>query len=88
MGAVHKSAASNAWSGWRRWLPGPVTGLLACALALSVIAALALALNLSRQRESFAWVEHTNDVIRTIGSLERAFLDAEIGRAWLFTNWR
>ena len=87
MGAVWKSAASATWSGWRRWLPGPVTGSLTFALALSVIAALALALNLSRQRESFAWIEHTNDVIRTIGSLERALLEAESGeRGYLLTG--
>ena len=80
-------AASNAWSDKGRWLPGPVTGLLAVALALTVIAALALGFNLGRMRESFAWVKHTNEVIRTIGSLERALLEGESGeRGYLLTG--
>ena len=54
-----------------------VSALVAAAIILAVIAAFALAFNLSRLRESFGWVEHTNEVLRNISSSERALLEAE-----------
>ena len=52
-----------------------------------VLAAIALAVNLSRQRESLGWVEHTNEVLRTVSALERRILEAESGeRGYLLTG--
>jgi two-component system sensor kinase FixL len=51
--------------------------LLAVALGLFVIAAVALSFNLARLKASFAWVEHTNEVLRNIAATERALLEAE-----------
>ena len=69
--------------------PGPVSGALAVAVGLFVAAAIALAINLSRQRESFRWVEHTNGVLRNISALEKVVLEAESGeRGYLLTGER
>jgi hypothetical protein len=60
-----ESAPGTIWP--RRWkltLPGPVSGTLAIALGMFVVAAVALTVNLTRQRDSFGWVEHTNEVLR------------------------
>ena len=51
--------------------------LMAAALTLAVLAALTLSVNLSRLRESFTWVQHTNQVLREISAVERALLEAE-----------
>jgi PAS domain S-box-containing protein len=68
-------------------LPGRVSGFLAIALGLFVGAAVALNVNLSRLRDSFAWVEHTNEVLRNISASERALLEAESGeRGYLLTG--
>jgi two-component system, LuxR family, sensor kinase FixL len=81
------SAGANWLAGWRQILPGPVPGLLAIALGLSIIAAVALSFNLARLRESFAWVEHTNEILRNIAAAERALLEAESGeRGYLLTG--
>jgi two-component system, LuxR family, sensor kinase FixL len=68
-------------------LPGRVSVLVAIALALFVGAAVALNVNLSGLRDSFAWVEHTNEVLRGISACERALLEAESGeRGYLLTG--
>jgi CHASE3 domain sensor protein len=52
-----------------------------------VVAAVALSVNLTRQRDSFGWVEHTNEVLRTVSALERRILEAESGeRGYLLTG--
>ena len=69
------------------FLPGLASGTLALAAGMFVLAAIALAVNLSRQRESFRWVEHTNEVLRTVSALERRILEAESGeRGYLLTG--
>lgn len=61
--------------------------LLSAAVALIVLTALALGLNLVRLKESFSWVEHTNEVLRTIGAVERVLLEAESGeRGFVLTG--
>jgi hypothetical protein len=55
---------------------------MAIALGLFVATAMALNLNLSRLRDSFAWVEHTNELLRNISVSERALLEAKSGGAW------
>jgi C4-dicarboxylate-specific signal transduction histidine kinase len=54
-----------------------VPALLSTAVALISLAAIASGFNLVRMKESFGWVEHTNEVLRTIGGVERALLQAE-----------
>jgi two-component system, LuxR family, sensor kinase FixL len=72
---------------WKSMLPGRVSAFVAITLALFVGAAVALNLNLSRLRDSFAWVEHTNEVLRDISACERALLEAESGeRGYLLTG--
>lgn len=72
---------------WRRMFPGRVSGLLAVSLALFVVAAVALAYNLTRVKESFDWVEHTNEVLRYLSQLERTMLEAESAeRGYLLTG--
>ncbi len=68
-------------------LPGRVSGLLALALGLFIVAAIALSFNLARLRESFAFVEHTNEVLRNIAAAERALLKLSLGeRGYLLTG--
>jgi two-component system, LuxR family, sensor kinase FixL len=68
-------------------LPGRVSGFVAIALGLFVGAAAALNFNLSRPSDSFAWVEHTNEVLRNVSASERALLEAESGeRGYLLTG--
>ena len=72
---------------WKLARPGAVSGMLAIAVGLFVAAAIALAVNFSRQRESFGWVEHTNEVLRNISALEKGVLEAESGeRGYLLTG--
>ena len=67
--------------------PGPVSGTLAIAVGLFVAAAVALAVNFSRQSESFGWVEHTNEVLRNISVLKKGVLETEAGeRGYLLTG--
>ena len=84
-----ESASGTIWP--RRWkliLPGPVFGTLAIALGMFGVAAVALTVNLlTRQRDSFGWVEHTNEVLRNISSVETRILEAESGeRGFLLTG--
>ena len=52
-----------------------------------IAAAIALAVNLNRQRESFEWVDHTNDVLRYTSALEKEVLEAESAeRGYLLTG--
>ena len=77
-----------------RWAPSwkatpsrLVAGLLAAAIGLFIVAAVALAFNLTRLKSSFSFVEHTNEVLRNISSSERALLEAESGeRGYLLTG--
>jgi two-component system sensor kinase FixL len=72
---------------WKLVLPGPVSITLAIAVGMFVIAAVALSVNLTRQRDSFGWIEHTNGVLRTVSALERRILEAESGeRGYLLTG--
>ena len=72
---------------WKLRLLRPVSSTLAVAVAMFVVAAIALAVNLNWQRESFDWVEHTNAVLRTVSALERRILEAESGeRGYLLTG--
>jgi two-component system sensor kinase FixL len=68
-------------------LPGAVSGTFAIALGLFVFAAVALGVNLVRQRDSYDWVQHTNEVLRNISAVEKAILEAESGeRGYLLTG--
>jgi two-component system sensor kinase FixL len=70
-------------------LPGRASVTLAIALGLFVVAAIALAVNLALQGDSFGWVEHTNEVLRTVSAIERNILEAESGeRGYLLTGER
>ena len=72
---------------WRMALPGREFALIAVALALAVLAAIALSLNLSRLKDGFTWVQHTNEVLREISAVERALLEAESSeRGYLLTG--
>ena len=73
-------------SRWGLVRPGPVSGALVVAVGMFIAAAIALAVNLNRQRESFEWVDHTNDVLRYTSALEKEVLEAEISRARLFAD--
>jgi two-component system sensor kinase FixL len=77
----------GATNGWKWPLPGRVPLLLGISLSLLVAAAIALTVNITRLRDSFAWVEHTNEVLRQIADIERALLTAESGeRGYLLTG--
>lgn len=74
---------------WRLNLPGWAPALIAISVGLIAFAALALSFNIARLRESFTWVEHTNEVLRDIAGAERALLEAESGeRGFLLTGDR
>jgi len=83
-----ESAPGTIWPRWwKLTLPGPVSGTLAIALGMFVVAAVALTVNLTRQRDSFGWVEHTNEVLRNIYAVETRILEAESGeRGFLLTG--
>lgn len=60
--------------------------LLGISLSLCIAAAIALAINITRLRDSFAWVDHTNEVLLQIAAVERTLLTAESGeRGYLLT---
>jgi two-component system sensor kinase FixL len=87
MGARKNAAFTIPLQGWKLMVSWRVPGLLAIALGLFVVAAIALSLNLTRLRDSFAWVEHTNEVLRNVAAAQRALLEAESGeRGYLLTG--
>ena len=61
----------------KRKLPFKVLLLVVIALVLSLALAAALSLNLSRMRECFDRVRHTNEVLRQLSVAERRLLEAE-----------
>jgi CHASE3 domain/Histidine kinase-, DNA gyrase B-, and HSP90-like ATPase len=64
-----------------------VPGLLSVALALFLVAGIVLTFNLNRLQDSFAWVAHTNEVLRSVSAVEWALLQAESGeRGYLLTG--
>lgn len=61
--------------------------LLGATLLLFIVIAGALFLNLMRLRDSFSWVQHTNDVLLAISGIQRAVLEAETSeRGYLLTG--
>lgn len=73
----------------KRRLPVKVLVLIIVALGLSLALAVALSFNLTRMRESFAWVRHTNEVLRVLSEAERQLLEAESAeRGYLLTGER
>jgi two-component system, LuxR family, sensor kinase FixL len=81
-------ASGTIWpTRWKVILPGAVSGTFAIALGLFLVAAVALGVNLVRQRGSYGWVQHTNEVLRDISAVEKAILEAESGeRGYLLTG--
>ena len=72
---------------WKATPSRLVARLLAAAIGRFIVAAVALAFNLTRLKSSFSFVEHTNEVLRNISSSERALLEAESGeRGYLLTG--
>ena len=71
----------------KRKLPFKVLLLVAIALVLSLALGAALSFNLSRMRESFGGVRHTNEVLRQLSLAERRLLEAESAeRGYLLTG--
>ena len=60
-----------------RIVPGPASFALFIAMGMFFAGSIALIINLTRQRDAYGWVQHTNDVLRTIAAVERRFLEAE-----------
>ncbi|MFO1158606.1 MAG: PAS domain S-box protein [Reyranellaceae bacterium] len=57
------------------------------AVALLTAGAIALIVNMSRQGGAYGWIQHTNDVLRTVAAVERRVLEAESGeRGYLLTG--
>jgi C4-dicarboxylate-specific signal transduction histidine kinase len=66
---------------------GLAPGLLAATLLLFIVITGALVNNLVRVRESFSWVQHTNDVIAAVAGIQQAVLEAEsTERGFLLTG--
>ena len=87
MGIRNMAAVPIQLTRWKLMLPGRVSATLAIALGLFVVAAIAMGLNLVRLRQSFVWVEHTNEVLRNFAAVERSLLEAESGeRGYLLTG--
>ena len=87
MGIRNMAAVPIQLTRWKLMLPGRVSATLAIALGLFVVAAIAMGLNLVRLRQSFVWVEHTNEVLRNFAVVERSLLEAESGeRGYLLTG--
>ena len=73
---------------WKLTLPGRASGTLAIALGMFVVAAIGIEPSTSLgKRDSFGWVEHTNEVLRNISAIESNILEAESGeRGFLLTG--
>jgi CHASE3 domain sensor protein len=61
----------------KRKLPLKVLILAIVTLTLPLVLAAVLSFNLIRMGESFAWVRHTNEVLRQLSAAERRLLEAE-----------
>ena len=83
MGIRNMAAVPIQLTRWKLMLPGRVSALLAIALGLFVVAAIAMGLNLVRLRESFAGVEHTNEVLRNCRRRRTSSPRSRVGRARL-----
>jgi len=71
----------------KRNLPVKLLALIAVALCLSLALSAVLSFNLSRMRDGFAWVRHTNEVLRQLSLIERRLLEAESAeRGYLLTG--
>jgi two-component system sensor kinase FixL len=83
-----ESASARLWRPqWKQVLPGPIPVTLSVALGMFVVAAIALGVNLTQERDSYGLVEHTNDVLRAVAAIERSVLEAESGeRGYLLTG--
>ena len=87
MGAFDTAERSSLMTRLSMGLRRRVPAWLPTALTLFIISAVGLGIVLFRLKESFTWVEHTNEVIRNIGMVERAVLQAESGeRGFLLTG--
>jgi two-component system sensor kinase FixL len=87
MGRRHVAARTCIRDGLVDAVEADPAGTFAIALGLFVVAAVALGVNLARQRNSYGWVQHTNEVLRNISAVERAILEAESGeRGYLLTG--
>lgn len=58
-------------------LPLEMLVLIFTAFILSLVLGIALSFNLTRMRDAFAWVEHTNEVLRQLSAAERQLLEAK-----------
>jgi C4-dicarboxylate-specific signal transduction histidine kinase len=68
-----------------RWIPG--AGLLGLGFGLLVLAAILMAANQARLRDSLNWVDHTENVLRHAANLDVAMVDVESSvRAYLMTD--
>lgn len=65
----------------------PGVGLVGLAFCLLVLAAILMAANQSRLRDSLNWLDHTQSVLRQAGNLDIALVDAESSaRAYILTD--
>lgn len=66
-----------------------VSGMIGGAVLLSMVFAVALGFNFLQLRDSFTWVEHTNEVLHQIDGAARNLVKAESGeRGYLLTGDR
>jgi two-component system, LuxR family, sensor kinase FixL len=62
-------------------------GAAALAVALVLLSVFALNLNLGRLKDSFGWVEHTNEVLLQLADIDDSLIDGESGeRGYLLTG--
>ncbi len=87
MSKLEAAVDRNHLRSWKLGLPGRAPALLAVSVGLIALAAVALGFNSVRLRESFTWVEHTNEVLRNIANVEKSLFEAESGeRGFLLTG--
>src|SRR5271166_2569590 len=83
-------STGRAISGWHRaisWRWARAVGVLGLAVSLVVVSALALNLSLGRLRDSVAWVQHTDDVLLEVASIDGDLVGAEsTERGYLLTG--
>lgn len=87
---VRPEETGRSISGWHRaisWRWARAVGVLALAVSLVVVSALALNLSLGRLRDSVAWVQHTDDVLLQVASIDGDLVEAEsTERGYLLTG--